>query len=143
MEIEDNVIPASNSIMAKNLFLLSHYYSNSYYLKVSQQMLHNIKDKTEKYASGYSNWLQLACNFSAQFYEIAVSGKEASEKIKEINKNYIPNKLIAGSISKSNLPLMEGRFSENETYIYICVDGSCKLPEKDTNKALTQLKIKF
>ena len=36
MEIEDNVIPASNSIMAKNLFMLSHYYSNSYYLKVSK-----------------------------------------------------------------------------------------------------------
>ncbi|MBG7630462.1 MAG: thioredoxin domain-containing protein, partial [Bacteroidetes bacterium] len=42
MEIEDNVIPASNSIMAKNLFKLSHYYSNNYYLKVSKQMLHNV-----------------------------------------------------------------------------------------------------
>ena len=143
MEIEDNVIPASNSIMAKNLFLLSHYYSNSYYLKVSQQMLHNVKDRTDKYASGYSNWLQLACNFTGEFYEIAISGKEASEKIKEINKNYIPNKLIAGSISKSRLPLMEGRFSENETYTYVCVDGACLLPVKNTKKALSQLKITF
>ena len=143
MEIEDNVIPASNSIMAKNLFLLSHFYSNSYYLKVSQQMLHNVKDRTDKYASGYSNWLQLACNFTGEFYEIAISGKEASEKIKEINKNYIPNKLIAGSISKSRLPLMEGRFSENETYTYVCVDGACLLPVKNTKKALSQLKITF
>ncbi|WP_291846764.1 thioredoxin domain-containing protein [Lutibacter sp.] len=143
MEIEDNVIPASNSIMAKNLFLLSHYYSNSYYLKVSKQMLHNVKDRTDQYASGYSNWLQLACNFTGDFYEIAISGKEALERIKEINKNYIPNKLIAGSISKSSLPLMEGRFSENETYIFVCVDGACLLPEKSTEKALSQLKIKL
>jgi hypothetical protein len=143
MEIEDNVIPASNSIMAKNLFLLSHYYSNSYYLKVSKQMLHNVKDRTDQYASGYSNWLQLACNFTGDFYEIAISGKESLEKIKEINKNYIPNKLIAGSISKSRLPLMEGRFSENETNIFVCVDGACLLPEKGTEKALSQLKIKF
>jgi uncharacterized protein YyaL (SSP411 family) len=143
MEIEDNVIPASNSIMANNLFLLSHYYSNSYYLKVSKQMLHNVKDRTAQYASGYSNWLQLACNFTGEFYEIAVSGKDTSARIKEINKNYIPNKLIAGSISKSNLPLMEGRFSENETNIFVCVNGACLLPEKSTEKALSQIKIKF
>lgn len=143
MEIEDNVIPASNSIMAKNLFLLSHYYSNGYYLKVSKQMLHNVKERTEQYASGYSNWLQLACNFTGDFYELAISGKDASARIKEINKNYIPNKLIAGGISKSKLPLMEGRFIDNETFIYVCVNNACKLPEKNTEKALSQLKIKF
>ena len=132
MEIEDNVIPASNSIMAKNLFLLSHYYSNGYYLKVSKQMLHNVKERTEQYASGYSNWLQLACNFTGDFYELAISGKDASARIKEINKNYIPNKLIAGGISKSKLPLMEGRFIDNETFIYVCVNNACKLPEKNT-----------
>ena len=69
--------------------------------------------------------------------------KIKTEKIKEINKNYIPNKLIAGSISKSRLPLMEGRFSENETYTYVCVDGACLLPVKNTKKALSQLKITF
>ena len=143
MEIEDNVIPASNSIMAKNLFMLSHYYSNSYYLKVSKQMLHNIKERTEKYASGYSNWLQLACNFTGEFYEIAIAGNSAFEKLNEINKKYIPNKLIAGSTSNSNIPLMQGRFSENETLIYLCVDGACQLPQENTENALSQLNIKF
>jgi len=38
---------------------------------------------------------------------------------------------------------MEGRFNSNETYIYICVDGACKLPETNVEKALSQLKIKF
>ena len=45
MEINDNVIPASNSIMARNLAKLSHYYSNPYYLKTSKQMLNNVKEK--------------------------------------------------------------------------------------------------
>lgn len=143
MEIEDNVIPASNSIMANNLFKLSHYYSNNYYLKVSTQMLHNVKEKTTQYGSGYSNWLQLMSDFSGNYYEVAISGKKAKEKLLEINQFYIPNKLIAGSISKSNIPLMEGRFNEDETYIYICVDGTCKLPETATELAIEQLKIKF
>ncbi|MBG7631683.1 MAG: hypothetical protein IZT56_14800 [Bacteroidetes bacterium] len=106
-------------------------------------MLHNVKEKTLQYGSGYSNWLHLMCDFSGNYYEIAISGKNAKEKLLEINQYYIPNKLIAGSTSESTIPLMEGRFSEDETYIYICVDGACKLPETDAIKGIEQLKIKF
>ncbi|SNR67361.1 hypothetical protein SAMN04488111_2369 [Lutibacter flavus] len=143
MEIEDNVIPASNSIMARNLFKLSHYYSNSYYLKTSKQMLHNVQEKAELYGSGYSNWLQLMCDFSRDFYEIAISGPNAKGKLLEINQKYIPNKLIAGSTKKSTIPLMEGRFRRDETLIFICVDGACQLPEDEVKNALNQLKIEF
>ncbi len=143
METEDNVIPASNSIMANNLFKLSHYYSNSYYLKVSKQMLKNVKDRSLQYGSGYSNWLQLMSNYVGSFYEIAISGEEAIDRLKEINQMYIPNKLMAGSISKSEMPLMKGRFNKSETLIYVCVDGACKLPESSTKNALEQLKVKF
>jgi len=143
MEIEDNVIPASNSIMAKNLFKLSHYYSNNYYSKVSKQMLENVKENAQQYGSGYSNWLQLMANYVGNYYEIAISGENALDKIFELNQKYIPNKLIAGSTKKSNLPLMEGRYNENETLIYICVDGACQLPVNNTEEALNQLKIKF
>ncbi len=143
MEIEDNVIPASNSIMANNLFRLSHYYSNSYYLKTSKQMLHNIQERIPQYGAGYSNWLNLMCNFAGDYYEIAISGKKSKEKLLEINQQYIPNKLIAGSIGKSTIPLMEGRFSDDETLIYICVDGACQLPEAQTKKALEQVKVSY
>ncbi|WP_457618904.1 thioredoxin domain-containing protein [Lutibacter sp.] len=143
MEIEDNVIPASNSIMAKNLFKLSHYYSNNYYLKVSKQMLENIKENAQQYGSGYSNWLQLMADYVGNYYEIAISGKNALDKIVELNQKYIPNKLVAGSTKKSGLPLMENRYNENETLIYICVDGACQLPVNNTKEALNQLKIKF
>lgn len=143
MEVEDNVMPASNSIMAKNLFKLSHYYSNGYYLKVSEQMLHNVKERTLQYGSGYSNWLHLASNFVGEYYEIAISGKDALQQLKAINQQYIPNKLIAGSTKKSNIPLMEDRFNETETLIYVCVNAACNLPEKEAENALKQLKIKF
>ncbi|SDW36030.1 hypothetical protein SAMN05444411_101567 [Lutibacter oricola] len=141
MEIEDNVISSSNSIMATNLFKLSHYYSNSYYLKTSKQMLSNVKEKTMKYGLAYANWLYLMCNFSGSYYEVAVTGENSLEIIKELNKNYFPNKLIAGSTKKSSIPLMEGRDSGSKTLIYICVDGACKLPETDINKAIEQLNI--
>ena len=143
LEIEDNVISSSNSIMANNLFKLSHYYSNTYYLKVSKQMLSNVYDKVENYGGGYSNWLELFSNYVGSYYEIAVSGSDALNKIKEINTKYIPNKLIAGTITKSNIPLMEGRDATKKTLIYICVDGACQLPVTDINKAWNQIKINY
>ena len=143
MEIEDNVIPASNSIMANNLFKLSHYYENEYYLKISKQMLQNVIPFTKEYGSGYSNWLQLLCNFIGEFYEIAVLGENSLQQITEINKTYIPNKLIAGSIQKSTMPLLEARFIPNQTLVYVCKNGACLLPEKNVQKALSQIDINF
>ena len=59
MEVSDNVIPASNSVMAKNLFLLSHYFNEKTYKERSIQMLNNVKEQMPSYGSGYSNWALL------------------------------------------------------------------------------------
>jgi len=140
IELNDNVIPASNSIMARNLAKLSHYYSNAYYLKTSKQMLNNIKESIATYPSGYSNWLQLMSDFSMNYYEVAISGPDAISKLKEINQHYIPNKLIAGATKDSKLPLMQDRYNDDETFIYICVDSACQLPVTEVKKALGQMK---
>jgi len=140
MEIEDNVIPSSNSMMAKNLFKLSHYFDNEYYLKTSTQMLNNMIKDMQNYGSAYSNWLDLYSNFTENYYEIAVSGKLALEKIKELNKQYLPNKLICGSNLKSDLPLLENRFVDGKTLIYVCVNKTCNLPTENTNEAINQTK---
>ncbi|MCK4561360.1 MAG: thioredoxin domain-containing protein, partial [Flavobacteriaceae bacterium] len=143
IEIDDNVISSSNSIMANNLFKLGHYYSNKNYSNSAKTMLNNIKDKAITYGAGASNWLNLYANYIGDYYEIAISGKDAKNKLKEINKNYIPNKLIVGSTKNSNLPLLEFKFSKDQTTIYICIDGACKLPVNDSKKALGQIHVQF
>ena len=55
IEFTDNVIPASNSIMAKNLFKLSHYFDNAHFSKTAITMLNNVKPQIQDYGSGYSN----------------------------------------------------------------------------------------
>jgi len=137
IEYRDNVIPASNSIMAKNLFRLSHYFDNDSFYKTATAMLHNVKPEIATYPSGFSNWLDLMLNYTNNFYEVAIVGNTAFEKIKELNQTYIPNKLIVGSKSDNSLPLLQNRYVENETYIYVCVNKACKLPVKEVKKALT------
>ena len=143
IDIDDNVIPSSNSIMANNLFKLGHYFANKQYSATAKQMLHNVKDRAIKYGAGASNWSLLYTNLLGNFYEIAIVGKDANQKLKEVNKKYIPNKLIVGSIKESNLPLLKYKYNEDQTTIYVCIDGACQLPVNETEKAFEQIQIKF
>ncbi len=138
-EYRDNVIPASNSAMAKNLFILSKYFENTGFDEISHQMLKNVSSEMEQYPSGFSNWLDLLSNFQTNFYEVVVVGPNALEKIKELNNQYLPNIIIAGSTTENNGPLFENRFYPNETLIYVCVNNACKLPVKDTKTAIESL----
>jgi uncharacterized protein YyaL (SSP411 family) len=139
-EYRDNVIPASNSIMAKNLLILSHHFDNEKYLTTASKMLHNVQPEIQSYPSGFSNWLDLMSNFQDNFYEVVVVGADASKKIAELNARYLPNILIAGSTSESKKPLLNYRYIDGETLIYVCVNNSCKLPVSNVSKALSFIK---
>ena len=143
IDLVDNVIPSGNSIMARSLFKLGHYYANNNYSGISKKMLYAVLDKAMQYPPSYSNWLQLAADMSSDYYEIAVSGPMALARIKDINQVYIPNKLIVGSAIASDLPLLQNRFDSLQTNIYICVNKSCKLPTDSVVTALEQIKTTF
>ena len=136
IEYRDNVIPGSNSIMAKNLLKLSHYFDNEAYYNTATIMLNNVKSEIEQYPSGFSNWLDLMLNYTESYYEVAIIGKDVHEKIKELNTYYLPNKLIIGSEEENELPLLKNRYIEDNTLIYVCVNKTCKLPVSDVNKAV-------
>ena len=140
-EVIDGVMPASNSLIANSLFKLGHYYSNNKYLKTSEQMLNNIKEDVKTSPGNYSNWLHLMTNLTKPFYEVVVAGNEALEVNKSLIENYSPNILIAGTSEENNtLPLLRYKFNEDETFIYVCVNGTCKKPEVKLEKALLNIK---
>jgi len=137
-ETEDNVIPASNSAMGKNLFQLGIYFENSYYEKVSQRMLQNIIPNIE-YPSAYSNWMDLALNYSEQNKELAICGHSALEYCSKINALYLPNVVLAVTKKVSNLPFLKNRFNENETLFYLCQNKTCSAPISDFQKIISDL----
>ena len=126
-EVEDNVIPASNSVMADAFFKLSIYFENSYYEKICQQMVQNIIP-TITYPSAFSNWMNVLLHFSEQNKELAICGNNALDYLEKINQRYLPNIIIAGSSSVSKLPFLENRFSDNETLFYLCQNKTCQKP---------------
>ena len=139
IEMEDNVIPASNSTMAENLFKLSLIYGNPYYKTVSQRMLRTGLELAKGYGGAYSNWLNLSLNSIGTYYEIAISGDNAFEKQEEFYKHYIPNALIIASQSDSQIPVMQERYNSGESLIYVCIEGACKLPLESEEEAYKDL----
>ncbi|MEY4964252.1 MAG: hypothetical protein RLZZ323_1571 [Bacteroidota bacterium] len=140
-ETEDNVIPASNSVMAKNLHLLSTYFDNSYYEKVAKQMLSIVLPNID-YPSAYSNWLDLALTVSEQNKELAICGADARKMNKIITALYFPNVIIAGTEKPSQLPFLQNRFIEDKSLFYVCQNKSCQLPTEDFQEVINQLSLK-
>lgn len=139
MEVNDNVIPASNSSLAKGLFLLGKYYDNKAYSKMAETMLNNVSARMESYPSGYSNWAMLYLNEVHPFYEVAIVGEDCLTKKAELRNQYVPNKLLLGSKNEDQLPLLEGKYVEGETYFYVCVNKACQLPVTEPKDALKQM----
>ena len=141
-ETEDNVIPASNSVMANNLFKLSIYFHNSYYETISLKMLKQIIPNID-YPSGYSNWLTVFMNYSEQNKEFGVCGENALEYLTQINQKYLPNLVVAGTKFATSLPFLKDRFVENETLFYICQNQTCQLPIGNFEKVIDEIQIIF
>ncbi|MGV8094609.1 MAG: thioredoxin domain-containing protein [Mangrovibacterium sp.] len=135
MEVYDNVIPSSNSVMANNLVKLGYLLDKPEYLDVAVKMLEKMGDNVLEYPSGHSNWLNLALSLSEEQYEIAIGGPKAVELGKKLQSNYLPNCIFCPGETES-LPLLKNRIKNDETLIYICKGHTCLLPVKTDEEAL-------
>jgi len=135
MEITDNVIPASNSVMANNLFELSVLLDDAVMKAKAVQMVKNSKLQSLKSPSYSYNWLSLMQKINSVKQEIVIVGKDANQKRTELLKDYYPLVIISGSeVKNENRPLLENRYQEGITLFYYCVDNACQMPVEKVEK---------
>jgi uncharacterized protein YyaL (SSP411 family) len=113
MEIHDNVIPSSNSVMARNFYRLGTYFRDDNWIEHARQMLANMYDGMETYGSGYSNWAQLLLEMSKGFTEVHLIGITSNESI-----TWPDNCLIS---YHTEVP-MSASYSPG---IFVCAKGTC------------------
>ncbi|HEU5053660.1 MAG TPA: thioredoxin domain-containing protein [Hanamia sp.] len=139
MEVTDNVIPSSNSEVAKNLFVLSLYFEESKYEKQARQMIKNVFGDVKKNIGYYSNWAMAANMQIYQMIETAIVGREADEKRKQLQQHYLPNVIYSGSMRESTLVLLQDKYVKDKTMIYVCRNKTCDLPVQNSTQALEQI----
>lgn len=138
-EWSDNVIPASSSQMAINLYTLSVYFDEANYRRISEQLLSSVIKEIEAYGPGYSNWALLLLQFIKPQTEVVIVGKSVNEKISALYKQSPPNVIFALSDKISDLPLLKDRYVDQQTNIYVCRNNSCLLPTGSVEEALKQI----
>jgi len=136
IEVHDNVIPASNSVMAKNLFRLSYLLEKPEYLQIAHKMLDAVSKNIIEYPSGYSNWTQLMINLTGNHFEVAIVGENAFELLSKLQKHYLPQVIFCVGTTENHLPLLEFRYVQGKTLIYICQNNSCQLPVETVEEAI-------
>jgi hypothetical protein len=141
LEVNDSVMPASNSLMARNFFALGAFYSDPAYRERTREMLIAIQGSLQRYPGQYSNWMHLALWLEAPFFEVVITGPKALEKLASLQGKYLPNVLLAASEVPLPGPLFENRHSTDTTRIFICQFGQCRQPVTEVAEALEVLEM--
>ena len=137
-EITDNVIPASNSSMARVLYQLGVYFESDDYSRLSGEMLRKVYPLLLKQLPYFSNWAFLLNRHLYPAKEVVITGPEALALRKALSAHYL-SEILAGSTKESTRPLLQNRFIAGEDLIYVCENKVCKLPVKSISEALKSL----
>ena len=142
IQLEDNLLPSANSKMAENLFKLNHFFGIPEFKLRAEKMTSLIQPMSFEEPLKHSNWLQSIYNFTLPFYEIAITGPLAIDKMNLLLPFYIPNSVISTSASKSDLYLLKDRHDPIETYYYVCENNFCKIPVQSIDELFSLLDTK-
>lgn len=138
MELADNVVPSSNSVMAEVLFVLGEYFQNDSYIAMSKLMIGQILSKIDKSGPYYANWANVIGLIAYKPFEIAIVGKDAQSKAREMQRQYHPTALFMGG-AEENLPLLKNKLVSGRTLIYVCRNKTCRAPQASAADALAEL----
>lgn len=141
-ELFDNVIPASNSIMARNLHRLSLFTYEEKYSEITSKMLGGMKELILKEPGFLCNWASLFLEKLVPTAEIAIVGNGASEKATAFQQNYSPNMILAFSESLTeNAAILSDKTPDPDgnALIYVCFDHACRKPVSVYEEAISQL----
>ncbi|CAN5668993.1 thioredoxin domain-containing protein [soil metagenome] len=129
-EIYDGAVPSGNAVMALNMLYLAIIFDKPQWRSRVEKMLLSLDKVIVRYPGSFGFWAGLVQYILAGINEIAVLGQLAPELTKELNRGFIPNKIIQSSVKLAKgFPLFEGKsITENETNIYLCRDYVCNKP---------------
>ncbi|WP_057935727.1 thioredoxin domain-containing protein [Algoriphagus resistens] len=141
-ELFDNVIPASNSMMARNLHRLSLFTYEEKYTEIASKMLGGMKELILREPGFLCNWASLFLEKLVPTAEIAIIGNGASQKARELQRTYLPNMILAFSDSLTeNAAILSDKTPDpkGNALIYVCFDHACRRPVSTREEAISQL----
>jgi uncharacterized protein YyaL (SSP411 family) len=140
-EVYDNAMPSGNATMAHNLCRLGVIFGEESYGRMAEEMLLVMSESVERYPRSFSKWALATLMQSFPLRETAVLGDGALDAAKDINKRFLPNKILMAALrEKEGFPLLKDRYEDGRTTIYLCSGYECKRPVHSVPEYLDLLK---
>jgi uncharacterized protein YyaL (SSP411 family) len=140
-EIFDNVIPASNSVMAQNLLHLGILLDREEWKTMAENMTASISHLIINEPNYMSNWGIVYTEIKQGMAEIAFVGSGAATLKTKFHETYQPFALTMGTETQSHLPLLEGKVAlGHQATIYVCYNKTCQRPVHSVAEALQQIR---
>ncbi len=140
-DVQDDVIPSSNSVMTEVLKELALIFSNVYYQDTYDKLLKLTKEQSIKAPYSYGNWLGIQVEECTLSREIVIIGFEAKRVKKELAPYLMPSDRLYVSTTDSELPIFKNRFAKEETLTFVCVNKACGLPARSLEDAVALVKL--
>lgn len=121
VEVTDNVIPSSNSIMAENLLKLGLILENDAYFKKGEHMVNQMANKALSHAEYYANWTRLLL-IKSRGYPYIISNQKIPNQQKA--KVWITFE----SSKDGQIPLFQNKDLGQGSKIYFCANYTCSPP---------------
>jgi uncharacterized protein len=135
-EIFDNVIPASNSVMAQNLFQLGIFMDKDEWKAMADKMVTSLGHLITTEPNYMSNWGIAYLEIRKGMAEVAFVGPDFHSLVNEFNQEFQPFSLLMGTPSESALPLLQNKdIQDGKPTIYVCYDKACQRPVHAVSEA--------
>ena len=135
--LQDNVTPSGNGMMAKQLLRLAAYTGETRYDEAARSVLRKLSDAMRQYPQAFAESLNAADMLAGGIAEVAIigdiTGEPSAAILNVIQRRYRPNLIAAlaeNDVDKhESIPLLNARKRlEGKTTVYVCRNFACRLP---------------
>ena len=135
--LQDNVTPSGNAMMAKQLLRLSAYTGLERYDEGGRSVLRIVTEAMMQYPQAFAEALNATDMIVNGLAEVAIIGDLGDEKATEIldvvRRPFRPNAIVAGAAQEvdehDSIPLLSRRaMLDGRTTVYVCRNFACRLP---------------
>lgn len=128
-EVQDNVIPSSNAVIAHVLFELGIYFEEESYLHISKKMASHFYDEIANYGSAHACWALLLLRFEQPIIQVAIPEINFKKTVLAMKQPKHLNLFPYAFNINSKLSFVLDKKQENN--YYLCVNKVCGLPHNN------------
>jgi uncharacterized protein len=129
MELQDNVLPSANGVMARCLWRLGELLEKEAWMARARSMVAFVLTDVSGYVLAYAGWAEAAYEMSERHATISVLGPNAIANARSLARKYVPEwTVVSENPHGPGLPCLQGVNSEGRDLFVLCRDKACQPP---------------